>query len=126
MELIRTMTGCFMMEFPTKSPKAVELEEVNGGEDVFSASAKPDHLVVTVNGIIGSASDWKYAAVQFAKSHPDKVIVHCSECNSSMLTFDGVDMMGERLAGEYRWLMLLSVGLVCARSHLWLIRWVVL
>ena len=53
MELIRTMTGCFMMEFSSKSPKAVVLEEVNGGEDVYGSSANPDHLVITVNGIIG-------------------------------------------------------------------------
>ncbi|KAK1420901.1 hypothetical protein QVD17_22864 [Tagetes erecta] len=72
------------------------------GFDVVSADNKlqPDHLVIMVNGIIGSASDWGYAAKQFVKMLPDKVIVHCSECNSSTLTFDGVDRMGERLAEE--------------------------
>ncbi|OVA16314.1 protein of unknown function DUF676 [Macleaya cordata] len=60
----------------------------------------PEHLVVMVNGIIGSAADWRYAAEQFVKKLPDKVIVHRSECNSSRLTFDGVDLMGERLAEE--------------------------
>ncbi|RZC73786.1 hypothetical protein C5167_049263 [Papaver somniferum] len=60
----------------------------------------PIHLVVMVNGIIGSAADWRYAAEQFVKKLPDKVIVHRSECNSSRLTFDGVDLMGERLAEE--------------------------
>ncbi|KAL6191618.1 hypothetical protein ACLB2K_038008 [Fragaria x ananassa] len=82
--------------------------EINGaGEDVFDAAAAaannnavPEHLVVMVNGIIGSASDWRYAADQFVKKLPDKVIVHRSECNSSRLTFDGVDLMGERLAKE--------------------------
>ncbi|BBG92886.1 alpha/beta-Hydrolases superfamily protein [Prunus dulcis] len=44
--------------------------------------------------------DWRYAAEQFVNKLPDKVIVHRSECNSSMMTFDGVDMMGERLAEE--------------------------
>ncbi|MCL7025529.1 hypothetical protein MKW94_019984, partial [Papaver nudicaule] len=37
------------------------------------------------------AADWRYAAEQFVKKLPDKVIVHRdSECNSSRLTFDGV------------------------------------
>ncbi|KAJ8492587.1 hypothetical protein OPV22_014308 [Ensete ventricosum] len=60
----------------------------------------PTHLVVMVNGIIGSAANWKYAAKQFVKSHPEGVVVHRSECNYSTLTFDGVDVMGERLADE--------------------------
>ncbi|RZR88370.1 hypothetical protein BHM03_00015940, partial [Ensete ventricosum] len=52
-----------------------------------------------------SAANWKYAAKQFVKSHPEGVVVHrelfdCSECNYSTLTFDGVDVMGERLADE--------------------------
>ncbi|CAK9143669.1 unnamed protein product [Ilex paraguariensis] len=46
------------------------------------------------------AADWRYAAEQFVKKLPDKVIVHRSECNSSRLTLDGVDRMGERLADE--------------------------
>ncbi|MFS7986406.1 putative alpha/Beta hydrolase [Helianthus anomalus] len=41
-----------------------------------------------------------YAAKQFVKRLPDKVIVHCSDCNYVTLTFDGVDRMGERLAEE--------------------------
>ncbi|WJX25297.1 hypothetical protein P8452_14353 [Trifolium repens] len=75
-----------------------------GGQDFFNATVTakrvPHHLVIMVNGITGSASDWRYAAEQFVKRLPDKVIVHRSECNSSRLTFDGVDTMGERLAEE--------------------------
>lgn len=102
MELFRSW-GCYFGG--ARLTQKVEVEAVNGGEDVFdtgSAAAKvpPDHLVIMVNGIIGSAADWRYAAKQFVKQLPDKVIVHCSECNSSMLTFDGVDRMGERLAEE--------------------------
>ncbi|GAV79388.1 DUF676 domain-containing protein [Cephalotus follicularis] len=68
---------------------------------VDSAGApSPTHLVVMVNGIIGSAQNWRYAAKQFLKRYPEDVIVHCSERNSGMLTFDGVDVMGERLAEE--------------------------
>ncbi|KAJ0026317.1 hypothetical protein Pint_08582 [Pistacia integerrima] len=60
----------------------------------------PTHLVVMVNGIIGSAQNWKYAARQFLMKYPEDLIVHCSKRNSSMLTFDGVDVMGDRLAQE--------------------------
>ncbi|KAF5739830.1 putative lipase ROG1 [Tripterygium wilfordii] len=68
--------------------------------DVEGEPHAPSHLVVMVNGIIGSAQDWRFAAKQFLKHYPRDVVVHCSECNSSMLTFDGVDVMGERLAEE--------------------------
>lgn len=73
-----------------------------GSEEIFDPDAKaaPEHLVIMVNGLIGSAADWRYAAGQFVNKLPDKVIVHRSECNSSRLTFDGVDTMGERLAEE--------------------------
>lgn len=76
----------------------------NGSEDVWicnqSDAASADHLVVMVHGILGSASDWKFAAEQFVRMLPDKVFVHCSERNTALLTLDGVDVMGERLAGE--------------------------
>ncbi|XP_062099082.1 putative lipase ROG1 [Humulus lupulus] len=60
----------------------------------------PTHLVIMVNGLIGSAQNWKFAAKQILKKFPDDIVVHCSESNSSMLTFDGVDVMGKRLAEE--------------------------
>ncbi|PIA28597.1 hypothetical protein AQUCO_06800038v1 [Aquilegia coerulea] len=78
----------------------VEEEEIWDAEEVAEVGHYPEHLVIMVNGIIGSAEDWKYAAEQFVKKLPDKVIVHRSERNSSTLTFDGVDLMGERLAEE--------------------------
>ncbi|RDX91177.1 Rog1, partial [Mucuna pruriens] len=75
-----------------------------GSRDVWSSepslASSADHLVVMVNGILGSTTDWKYAAEKFVKELPDKVFVHCSERNVSMLTLDGVDVMGERLALE--------------------------
>ncbi|KAJ8562099.1 hypothetical protein K7X08_011390 [Anisodus acutangulus] len=104
MELLRKLSrGCFRNSL--KKGQKVEIESVNDGEDVFdAASAKaklqPEHLVIMVNGLIGSSADWRYAAEQFVKRLPDKIVVHCSECNSSRLTFDGVDRMGERLAKE--------------------------
>ncbi|KAG0466756.1 hypothetical protein HPP92_018336 [Vanilla planifolia] len=63
-----------------------------------------------VNGLIGSAEDWRFAAEQFVTKLPDKVIVHRSACNSSILTFDGVDLMGERLADEVISVVNKSVG----------------
>ncbi|KAK9097084.1 hypothetical protein Sjap_022581 [Stephania japonica] len=74
--------------------------------EVDPASTKdlrvPTHLVVTVNGIVGSATNWRFAAKKLLEKYPQDVIVHCSECNSSMLTLDGVDVMGERLAEEVK------------------------
>lgn len=104
MELLRKLTrGCFP-DSPKKGQK-VEVESDNGGEDFFDAATaeskvQPQHLVIMVNGLAGSSADWRYAAEQFVKRLPDKIIVHRSECNTSKLTFDGVDLMGERLAEE--------------------------
>ncbi|KAI4351248.1 hypothetical protein L6164_005624 [Bauhinia variegata] len=79
-------------------------ESLDGSRDLWSSkasdSSSADHLVVMVNGILGSSNDWKFAAELFVKDLPDKVFVHCSERNVSRLTLDGVDVMGERLAEE--------------------------
>ncbi|XP_057794272.1 putative lipase YDL109C [Salvia miltiorrhiza] len=70
----------------------------------FDVSNRKDqsatHLILMVNGIIGSAQNWRYAAKQFVKAYPSEVVVHCSDSNSSLLTLDGVDVMGKRLADE--------------------------
>ncbi|KAF5731045.1 putative lipase ROG1 isoform X1 [Tripterygium wilfordii] len=79
-------------------------ESVDGSRDVWSSkdsdSSSADHLVVMVHGILGSGTDWKFAAEQFVRMLPDKVFVHCSQRNECKLTLDGVDVMGERLAEE--------------------------
>ncbi|KAG2654550.1 uncharacterized protein LOC120657419 isoform X1 [Panicum virgatum] len=77
-----------------KAAGSCEEEEV-GGEGA-------DHLVVMVNGLYGSSADWKFAAEQFVNRLPGKVFVHRSQSNHSKLTYDGVDLMGERLAEEVR------------------------
>ncbi|KAI3513943.1 hypothetical protein L1887_12186 [Cichorium endivia] len=109
MDLIPKLGKWFFVSQQSKTNQAVEVIESDNnvvsckdGFDAVSSGPKvhPDHLVIMVNGIIGSATDWGYAAKQFVKRLPDKVVVHCSECNSSTLTFDGVDRMGERLAEE--------------------------
>ncbi|GFZ10114.1 alpha/beta-Hydrolases superfamily protein [Actinidia rufa] len=91
--------GCFRSDYDCAT---VERPDDGGSFDMESAPAasNPTHLVIMVNGIIGSARNWRFAAKQFLKKYPQDVIVHCSECNSSMLTFDGVDVMGNRLADE--------------------------
>ncbi|KAL0873297.1 hypothetical protein Bca101_023002 [Brassica carinata] len=102
MELMKRLgIGCLAANRMKREELELQTEKDSGGEDLFMESAeKPDHLVVMVNGIIGSSADWKYAAEQFVKKFPDKVLVHRSESNSATLTFDGVDIMGERLANE--------------------------
>ncbi|KAG0448842.1 hypothetical protein HPP92_027628 [Vanilla planifolia] len=80
-------------------------ESPDGGLDKWSSCgdlllSPPDHLVVMVHGILGSAADWLFGANQFVKSFPDKIFVHCSECNMHKLTLEGVDTMGERLVKE--------------------------
>ncbi|XP_062214717.1 uncharacterized protein LOC133915536 isoform X1 [Phragmites australis] len=68
--------------------------------DEGQSRPKPTHLVVTVNGIVGSAENWRFAVKHFIKKHPEDVVVHCSGCNSAARTLDGVDVMGRRLAEE--------------------------
>ncbi|KAK1392988.1 DUF676 domain-containing protein [Heracleum sosnowskyi] len=100
------MLGCFRRK-DDYGHSTIEESDVNGNLDMESASnfgsnrvRNPTHLLVTVNGIIGSAQNWRFAAKQFLKRYPHDVVVHCSESNPSMLTFDGVDVMGSRLADE--------------------------
>ncbi|XP_021277633.1 uncharacterized protein LOC110411692 [Herrania umbratica] len=105
MAWVRSMSGgCFKSTEPPPK-QGIKVEEDSGDQDVYDADAmnsrvSPEHLVIMVNGLVGSAADWRYAAEQFVNKLPDKVIVHRSECNYSKLTFDGVDLMGERLAQE--------------------------
>ncbi|KAI3801765.1 hypothetical protein L1987_29879 [Smallanthus sonchifolius] len=82
----------------------VEEVDAHGNVDMESASTDklhtPTHLVVMVNGLIGSAKDWRFASKQFLKKYPKDLIVHCSQRNSALATLDGVDVMGTRLADE--------------------------
>ncbi|MCO5595727.1 hypothetical protein L7F22_049773 [Adiantum nelumboides] len=89
-------------------------------EAAAASSLSAKHLIVMVNGIVGSrhtsqeallsvihshvksAKNWKFAADQFRSKYGSEVLVHCSARNSSTLTFDGVDVMGHRLAAEVK------------------------
>nr|CAB3448156.1 unnamed protein product [Digitaria exilis] len=97
---------CFLSQ-RLPAPSAEEEADAEGkaagrceGEEVGDQEA--DHLVVMVNGLYGSSADWKFAAEQFVKRLPGKVFVHRSQSNHSKLTYDGVDLMGERLAEEHK------------------------
>ncbi|KAH9606157.1 hypothetical protein KSS87_023375 [Heliosperma pusillum] len=100
----RPKFGCFGLDIdsPTVDKKNEDgsVDMVSAYEDGNPRTNAPTHLIVMVNGIIGSAEDWRYVAKQFLKAFPHDVIVHCSERNSSTSTFDGIDTMGERLADE--------------------------
>ncbi|CAH1444020.1 unnamed protein product [Lactuca virosa] len=84
----------------------IEAVDSHGNVDMESASTVtdkdhcPTHLVVMVNGLIGSARNWRFAAKQFLKKYPKDLIVHCSRRNSALATLDGIDVMGSRLADE--------------------------
>jgi len=67
---------------------------------VTNENARPEHLVILVNGIAGSAENWRFVAEQFKEKLADKVVVHCSATNSALKTLNGVDVMGNRLAEE--------------------------
>lgn len=86
--------GCFRVQRDMEGN--IDMEVINGSGE----RRKPTHLLIMVNGLVGSAKDWKYAAKEFLKTYPEDIIVHCSKRNYSTLTLDGVDVMGGRLAEE--------------------------
>ncbi|GKV33477.1 hypothetical protein SLEP1_g41992 [Rubroshorea leprosula] len=85
--------GCLKME--SDEGGGVDLEV-----DFEGKRGDPTHLVIMINGILGSSQNWKYAAKQFLKKYPQDLIVHCSKSNCNILTLDGIDVMGERLENE--------------------------
>ncbi|CAK7347357.1 unnamed protein product [Dovyalis caffra] len=88
--------GCLKIEEDKKANLDMKMEVV----EATGKPINPTHLIIMVNGIIGRAQNWKFAAKQFLKKYPRDVVVHCSKVNSSMSTFDGVDVMGDRLTEE--------------------------
>ncbi|XP_050364817.1 putative lipase ROG1 [Argentina anserina] len=93
---------CFSLKSATTEEMGSFNMELAEEDDQTGRKNNPTHLVIMVNGLVGSAEDWRFGATQLLKRYPEDVVVHCSECNYSMLTFDGVDVMGERLAEEVR------------------------
>ncbi|XP_078430474.1 lipid droplet phospholipase 1-like [Wolffia australiana] len=80
---------------------ALEREISDGSGDTAQADeVAPKHLVIMVNGILGRARNWRFAEKEFLKRLREDVVVHCSQCNVDLLTLDGVDVMGKRLAQE--------------------------
>ncbi|XP_021888836.1 putative lipase YOR059C isoform X2 [Carica papaya] len=92
---LRPKFGCLRVE--SEKNGSVDMKVDLAGEP-----SDPTHLVIMINGIIGSSQNWRFAAKRFLNKYPKDLIVHCSESNCSTLTFDGVDVMGDRLAEEVR------------------------
>ncbi|XP_023525017.1 putative lipase YDL109C [Cucurbita pepo subsp. pepo] len=90
------MLGCGCFRVQRDEEGNLDIDVVNGSGE----RPQPTHLLIMVNGLFGSAKDWKYAAEAFLKMYPEDIVVHCSKRNYSTLTLDGVDVMGERLAEE--------------------------
>ncbi|XP_071710913.1 lipid droplet phospholipase 1-like [Rutidosis leptorrhynchoides] len=99
------LMSCFRSSSENGVP-TVEKVDGDGNVDIESVSGdkhhSPTHLVVMVNGLIGSAKDWRFASKQFLNKYPSDIIVHCSTRNSALATLDGVDVMGSRLAEEVK------------------------
>uniref|UniRef100_J3LSE8 DUF676 domain-containing protein n=1 Tax=Oryza brachyantha TaxID=4533 RepID=J3LSE8_ORYBR len=112
--------GCFTVSAADEGPSGYGAGEGGGG----ARRPAPAHLVVTMiptehlgnfqteesaawqHSLISFGfekyfcENWRYAAKHFIKKHPEDVVVHCSGCNVAARTFDGVDVMGRRLAEE--------------------------
>ncbi|KAF9576496.1 hypothetical protein EC968_007974 [Mortierella alpina] len=58
------------------------------------------HLVVLQNGLWGNKGHMKYIAQQFKERLGDRILVYRAEANESSLTYDGVDVCGQRLVQE--------------------------
>ncbi|KAG6649275.1 hypothetical protein CIPAW_07G201200 [Carya illinoinensis] len=64
--------GCLKTEYDREGN--FDMEVIGG--DGERRTSSPTHLVVMVNGLIGSAQNWRFAAKQFLKKYPEDVIVH--------------------------------------------------
>ncbi|CAO3567374.1 unnamed protein product [Mortierella alpina] len=58
------------------------------------------HLVVLQNGLWGNKGHMKYIAQQFKERLGNRILVYRAESNESSLTYDGVDVCGQRLVQE--------------------------
>eukprot|EP00249_Psilotum_nudum_P022306 c28466_g1_i2 orf=938-2011(+) len=66
----------------------------------IAADVKPDHLLVLVNGIFSSQSDWKYVQRELRQHLSSNFIIYASAVNSYLQTLAGIDVAGRRLAEE--------------------------
>lgn len=103
---------------PSSSPAAI----------LRPSSQRPTHLVVMVNGLFGSPSNWDcltecFLALPVGRS--GKVHLHASQNNSLLATFEGIDTCGARLAEEIKEVVrqnpslkeISVVGHRCVRAH---------
>ncbi|KAI9222065.1 putative serine esterase-domain-containing protein [Blastocladiella britannica] len=57
------------------------------------------HLLVICHGLYGNPSHTNYLAEQYSQTYPDLVVLNASSFSTD-LTFDGIDVCGERLIDE--------------------------
>ncbi|CAG9460761.1 unnamed protein product [Pedinophyceae sp. YPF-701] len=76
--------------------------------DVYvDGGTQPRHLIVFANGLFGSPANWDFMVDSVMRSMKDKqpfahCVLHKSQENALLRTFDGIDVCGERLAREIR------------------------
>ncbi|GAU14275.1 hypothetical protein TSUD_308350 [Trifolium subterraneum] len=65
--------GCFRIQHDDTGEGGYDIQVV----DASGHTSNPTHLIIMVNGLIGSAYNWKYAAKHFLKRYPYDTIVDC-------------------------------------------------
>ncbi|KAF9912986.1 hypothetical protein BX616_010187 [Lobosporangium transversale] len=58
------------------------------------------HLVILHHGLWGNKGHLKFIAQQFKKRFGDRILVYRAESNESSLTYDGIDICGQRAVQE--------------------------
>lgn len=78
----------------------------------------PQHLILLVNGLLGSASHWNFLKSQLQLGlDPCDVLVHASIENTRFRTYQGIDVCGERLKTELEQLVAANPHLKTHGSH---------
>ncbi|KAF9576629.1 hypothetical protein EC968_006977 [Mortierella alpina] len=64
------------------------------------ATHKGVHLLVLSHGLWGNVAHVRFIAEQFKQRLGDRILVYRAQANESSLTYDGIDICGQRLAQE--------------------------
>ncbi|KAG0325202.1 hypothetical protein BG004_003277 [Podila humilis] len=67
---------------------------------VDQSSHNGTHLVILHHGLWGHAGHVKFIANEFKKRLGDRLVIYRAQANESELTYDGVDICGQRLVRE--------------------------
>ncbi|KAL4810064.1 putative serine esterase-domain-containing protein [Aspergillus unguis] len=77
------------------------MEVANKPDRLADPAAKADHLCVLVHGLWGNPSHMNTIATALRKQHDESQLhIIAAECNNGNLTYDGIEVCGERLANE--------------------------